>query len=132
MKKVVGKIIGISELNVKILLYNQEIKIRDVLSCEFEGKFYKFEVVEIESNIAHAIPFKRVAGLKKGIDVEFEEGGLQIEYSDEILGKVFDPFGENIDEKTFDSIKKEMYMKENYLLKKFLLKMSLYGQELKH
>lgn len=106
MKKVVGKIIGISELNVKILLYNQEIKIRDVLSCEFEGKFYKFEVVEIESNIAHAIPFKRVAGLKKGIDVEFEEGGLQIEYSDEILGKVFDPFGENIDEKTFDSIKK--------------------------
>lgn len=106
MKKVVGKIIGISELNVKILLYSQEIKIRDILSCEFEEQLYKFEVVEINSNIALAIPFKRVAGLKKGIDVELEEGGLQIEYSKKILGKVFDPYGDDIDGKKFKSTKK--------------------------
>ena len=36
-KNVIGRIIGISELNVKILLYSQDIELRDVFSCEFEG-----------------------------------------------------------------------------------------------
>ena len=34
-KNVIGRIIGISELNVKILLYSQDIELRDVFSCEF-------------------------------------------------------------------------------------------------
>ena len=84
-KNVIGRIIGISELNVKILLYSQDIELRDVFSCEFEGETYKFEVVEISSNTAMAIPFKRVAGLKKGLDVVKEDGGIQIEYLENIL-----------------------------------------------
>ncbi len=99
MKKSVGRIIGISELNVKILLYNQDVKIRDVLSCEFEDHLYQFEVVEVHSNIAQAIPFKRVTGLKKGIDVNLEQSGLQMEYSKQILGKVYDPYGNLIEGK---------------------------------
>ena len=86
-KTVIGRIIGISELNVKILLYSQDIELRNILSCEFEGTTYKFEVVEINSNIAMAIPFKRVLGLKKGIEVCLESDGLQIEYSENILRK---------------------------------------------
>ena len=38
MKKSIGKIIEISELNVKVLLYTQEVEIRDILRCEFEGQ----------------------------------------------------------------------------------------------
>lgn len=86
-KNVIGRIIGISELNVKILLYSQDIELRNILSCESEGNIYKFEVVEINSNIAMAIPFKRVLGLKKGVEVCLESDGLQIEYSENILRK---------------------------------------------
>ena len=57
MKKNVGKIIEVSELSVKVLLYDQNIRIKDVLQCELEGQIYKFEIIEIDSNIAQAIPY---------------------------------------------------------------------------
>ena len=103
MMKKVGKIIGISELNVKILMYDKDIKLKDILTCKLDGDIYKFEVVEIEGEIAQAIPFGRVIGLKKGVEVEKQEGGLQIEYSKKILGRVFDPFGNTIDGKEIES-----------------------------
>ena len=53
MKKNVGKIIEVSELSVKVLLYDQNIRIKDVLQCELEGQIYKFEIIEIDSNIIH-------------------------------------------------------------------------------
>lgn len=105
--KSVGKIIGISELNVKILIYNQDIKLKDILKCDLDGTTYKFEVVEVEGEIAQSIPFGRVIGLKKGIEVEKEEGGLQIEYSKKILGRVFDPFGDLIDGEDLQSENKK-------------------------
>lgn len=106
MKKNVGKIIEVSELSVKVLLYDQNIRIKDVLQCELEGQIYKFEIIEIDSNIAQAIPYSRVAGLKKGIDVDLQEGGIQIEYSSKILGKIYNPFGETIDDQPNDSLRK--------------------------
>ena len=97
-ENVVGKIIGVSDLNVKILLNTDAIKIKDILFYKDEQeKMHRFEVVEIDSNIAMAIPFESVNGIKKGIDLELIPGGLQIEYSDKILGKVFDSYGETID-----------------------------------
>ena len=107
MMKKVGKIIGISELNVKILMYDKDIKLKDILTCELDGDIYKFEVVEIEGEIAQAIPFGRVIGLKKGVELQKQEGGLQMEYSQKILGRVFDPFGNPIDEKEIESEKKK-------------------------
>lgn len=101
--KSVGKIIGISELNVKVLIYENNVKLKDILKCEQEGITYKFEVVEIDGDIVQAIPFGRVIGLKKGIEVEKQEGGLQIEYSNKILGRIFDPFGNTIDGKEIKS-----------------------------
>ena len=106
MKKNVGKIIEVSELSVKVLLYDQNIKIKDVLQCDVDGQTYKFEIIEINSNIALAIPYSRVIGLKKGIDVDLEEGGIQIEYSFKILGKIYNPFGETIDEQPNESVRK--------------------------
>lgn len=107
MMKKVGKIIGISELNVKILMYDKDIKLKDILTCELDGDIYKFEVVEIEGEIAQAIPFGRVIGLKKGVELQKQEGGLQMEYSQKILGRVFDPFGNPIDEEEIESEKKK-------------------------
>ena len=101
--KSVGKIIGISELNVKVLIYENNVKLKDILKCEQEGITYKFEVVEIDGDIVQAIPFGRVIGLKKGIEVEKQEGGLQIEYSNKILGRIFDPFGNTIDGEEINS-----------------------------
>ena len=102
MKKV-GKIIGISELNVKVLMYNKDIALKDILRCELDGTIYQFEVVEIEGEIAQTIPFGRVIGLRKGLEVEKQEGGLQMEYSKKILGRIFDPFGNTIDDQEIES-----------------------------
>ena len=102
MKKV-GKIIGISELNVKVLMYNKDIGLKDILRCELDGTIYQFEVVEIEGEIAQTIPFGRVIGLRKGLEVEKQEGGLQMEYSKKILGRIFDPFGNTIDDQEIES-----------------------------
>lgn len=94
----VGKIIGVSDLNVRVLLGDEPIKISDVLFYKDENDInHRFEVVEIDSNIARAIPFENVQGVKKGIELELLQGGLQIEYSDKILGKMFDSYGDTID-----------------------------------
>ena len=57
-KNKVGKIIGVSDLNVKVLLDSDAIKINDILCYVDEQKqMHRFEIVEIDSNIALAIPF---------------------------------------------------------------------------
>jgi F-type H+-transporting ATPase subunit beta len=103
----VGKIISLSELNIQILLLNDDIKVNDILFTKVNDIVHKFEVVEIKENIATAIPFDRITGLKRGIELQKEEGGLQIQYSSEILGKVFDSYGNLIDGNTINSVQKK-------------------------
>ena len=93
----VGKIISLSELNVKVFLSDLNVKINDVLYAEVDNKVIKFEVVELDNNIAITIPFESVIGLKKGIELKKLDEGLAIQYSDEILGKVFNSYGDLID-----------------------------------
>ncbi len=108
--KVVGKIISISELNVKVLLTDDDVKLKDILICKFEDQEYKFEVIELEENIVSLLPFKRVNGLKKGLEVELQEGGLQVEYSPNVLGRMFNSYGEAIDgKKEKTKMKKNVY-----------------------
>ena len=100
----VGRILEISELNVKVLLYQNNLHIKDVITCTMNEKDYEFEIVEIEQNIAYAIPFERVTGLKKGLEVSKKEKGLSVEYSDQILGRIFNSYGQPIDnEKIIES-----------------------------
>lgn len=110
----VGKIIGVSDLNVKVLLKTDAIKIKDILYYKDENNLiHRFEVVEIDSNIALAIPFESVNGVRKGIDLELIDGGLQIEYSDKILGKMFNSYGDTIDGSKIKSPKcKNVYEKK--------------------
>lgn len=91
----VGKIVAISNLRVEILLETNHLHIKDVVEEPVSRR--RFEIAEIKEGTAFAIPFDNVKGLKKGLDLELLDGGLQMQYSDEILGKVFDSFGKTID-----------------------------------
>lgn len=106
----VGKLISISNMRVEILLDHREIKFRDIVRAEDGEKEHRFEVVRVNGSVAMAIPFENVIGLRRGMDVYLEEGGLQIQYNDEILGKVFDSYGNLIDGKSLE----EVYRKNVY------------------
>ncbi len=113
--KSIGKIIGISDLNIKVLLNNNDIKIKDILYyVDEKKKTHRFEIIEINSDIVTCIPFESVHGVKKGIDLNLQEGGLQIEYSPKILGRMFNSYGETIDgeEKLKDGHTKNVYEKK--------------------
>ena len=109
----VGTIIAISDLSIKALLTNpQDISIGDILVTNYNNFIYKFEVVEVNGYIAKLVSFESVIGLKKGIELQKYEEGLSIEYSDNILGKVFNSYGELIDGNKIEaSSKKNVYDK---------------------
>lgn len=108
----IGKIISVSNLRIDILLDSREINIRDIVWTEHNEQRHRFEIAQIDGSVALAIPLSSVQGLKKGLDVYMEEGGLQIEYSDQILGRVFSAFGEPLDEQKIESsCRKNIYQK---------------------
>ena len=73
-KNSIGKIISVSDLNIKVLLNSNEIEIKDILYYEDEEKnTHRFEIVEMDASIALAIPFESVHGVKKGIDLYLAE-----------------------------------------------------------
>ena len=103
-----GKIISISELNVKIFLYDgKKVNIKDVLIAVIKNKNYRFEVVSIDDNIITTIPFDSVIGLKKGIEVKKIAKSLNIEYSDNSIGRVFNSYGAVIDNLPIETVSKK-------------------------
>ena len=105
-----NKIIAISDINVQIYSeLSQEYKIGDILETTMGKKKYKFEIVEINNNTITTIPLSSVIGLKRDLEVKKINDGLTIEYSDNILGRVFSSYGDimagdNIDKPTAKSI----------------------------
>ena len=94
----INKIIAISDINIQIYCeIPQDLKIGDILSTTIGDKLYKFEVMEINNNTITAIPLSSVIGLKRGLPVTKYSDGLTIEYSDNILGRVFNSYGDLID-----------------------------------
>ena len=116
-KKSVGKIIGVSDLNVKVLLNESEVKIRDILYFKNKNEKRRFEVIEIDSNVAVVVPFESVHGIRKGIDLFLEDGGLKIEYSDKVLGKMFNSYGDTIDDNKIKSTKQKNVYDKNLTIK---------------
>ena len=98
-----GKIISVSDLLVEVLLSGVQVKKRDMMYAVKGEKTYRFEVEDIEGNIASLVPFSNVAGLSRGTEVYKAEEGLQMEYSDAILGRVFSLYGDPIDKKPIES-----------------------------
>jgi len=113
----VGKIIAVSDLSIKILLDDvSKVKVNDILYADYRNFTYKFEVVEINGNVAKTIAFDNVMYLKKGIPVYRSEDKLAIEYSDNILGRVFDSYGNVVSENKFNSINKKCVYDRNVSL----------------
>lgn len=102
---VVGKIISIFDISVEVILSNSSIKIGDILVLENDNK-YSFEVVNINNISATCISLGTTRGLKKGANVVKKADGIEIEYSDKILGRVFNSYGDAIDNKRLDSVRK--------------------------
>ena len=119
----VGKIIAVSDLVVKILL-NEDAKviIKDILIANYKDKEYRFEVVELSGFTATAIALDSVIYLKKGIPLYKQSDVLSIEYSDQILGKVFDSYGNVISNDTLESVKKRSIYERNVSLDELNIK----------
>ncbi len=96
----VGRIISISSLKVEIFLKNSSVGIRDLVYTEMDGKRYLFEIAEIDGSVASAICCGQTKGLKRGMEVFSYAGGLQVAYDEQILGHVFNSYGQTIDETT--------------------------------
>ena len=113
---IVGKIISIFDISVEVILSDESIKIGDILRVE-NSKDYVFEVVNINNISATCISLNTTRGLKKGSNVIKASSGIEFEYSDKILGRVFDSYGNPIDDKVLDSINKRTINHETVSLK---------------
>lgn len=100
----VGRIISVSNMRVEILLNQSNLKLRDIVSTRIGNQLHRFEIAKIDGNVAMAIPFENVVGIRRGLEVELENEGLSMQYSDEILGKVFDSYGNLIDGKRIEKV----------------------------
>ena len=114
---VVGSILAVSDLDVEVLLQkSDDVVIGDILTLE-EGEVKNtFEVQEVSGNVAKTIPFESVNFLKKGMPVSKSDEKLSIEYSDQILGRVFDSYGGLIDGTTIAHPKQRSVYERNVTL----------------
>lgn len=93
----IGRIIAVSGLRVEVLVSDPNVRLRDIIYTIKDGERQRFEVVEMEGSVLSAVPFQSAKGLTRGMEVFLQPGGLQMEYSDAILGRIFDPFGNTLD-----------------------------------
>ncbi len=107
---VVGKIISIFDVSVTIILSSNDLVVGDILSTE-DGK-YTFEIVKMDSVQATCITLNSNHGLKKGAKLVKKSDGIEMEYSDATIGRVFDSYGNVIDGKPFKSVKKVVNNKQ--------------------
>ena len=103
---VVGKIISIFDISVEVILSDASVKIGDILTL-VDDDTYSFEVVSINNISATCISLGTTRGLKKGSEVVKQSDGIEIEYSDKILGRIFDSYGKPLDNMPIDSVNKK-------------------------
>ena len=102
----VGKIIAIFEISIEVVLDDDvNVKIGDILEVA-DNPNYQFEVIEVTSTSVLCISLNSTRGLKKGSIVRKKADSLEMEYSDAILGRIFDSYGNVIDDKKITSIAK--------------------------
>ena len=103
----VGKIIKISDISIEIILSSTNIKIGDILKVEGDTEEkYLFEVVEVNNISATCVSLYSTRGLQRGIRVLKKADELEVEYSDKILGRIFDSYGNPIDGLPFENERK--------------------------
>ena len=100
----VGKIISIFDISIEVVLNSNDVKVGDILQVIGDSK-YRFEVVEISNTSATCISLETTRGLKKGTEVELLSNGIHVEYSDKVLGRIFNSYGIPIDKQGLESVK---------------------------
>ena len=104
---IVGRVMTIAENSVKVFLTDEKsVAPGDLLMARIGQKKGFFEVAKIKNNLATTTPLQSVIGLKKGETVEAYGRGLEVEYSDRILGHVFNSYGAVIDNGKFSTEKR--------------------------
>ena len=114
---VVGKIISIFDISVEVILSDTDVKLGDILRVKDDDE-YLFEVVNVNNISATCISLGTTRGLKKGSEVVRKNNGIEIEYSDKILGRVFNSYGDPIDGKEIASSKRRNINNETVSLSK--------------
>ena len=112
----VGKIISIFEISIEVVVNDNSLKIGDILEVKGNSK-YRFEVIEVTNTTALCISLNSTRGLKKGSIVIKVDDGLTMEYSDALMGRMFDAYGEILDEKKFSSVNKKYIKNDTVTLK---------------
>lgn len=102
--QMVGKIISIFDISIEVVLSGDNVKVGDILEV-VDNPNYRFEVVEISNTSATCISLDSTRGLKKGLDVKILSHGINVEYSDKILGRIFNSYGIPIDKREMESVK---------------------------
>ena len=102
--QMVGKIISIFDISIEVVLSSDNVKVGDILEV-VDNPNYRFEVVEISNTSATCISLDSTRGLKKGLDVKILSHGIHVEYSDKILGRIFNSYGIPIDKREIESVK---------------------------
>jgi F-type H+-transporting ATPase subunit beta len=95
--KAIGKIIAVSDLNVTVLAAGAAVKNRNILYTELDGQVRLFEVSDVSGSVVSCIPLDNVIGLKKGLSVYLWADSLDVQYNDNVLGRVFSSYGAPID-----------------------------------
>ena len=113
---VVGKIISIFDISIEVILNSDNVKIGDILSVEGNSS-YTFEVVSINNVSATCISLYSTRGLQKGSSVIKVSEGLDFEYSDQILGRIFNSYGVPADGRKLDSVNKRAVNHQTVTLK---------------
>jgi len=93
----VGKIISVTPIRIDIFLADRNLNVRDTVYCEVNGRKYRFEIEKMRGSVASAICFGMTNGLKRGVEVYKESGGITAAYDRAMLGHMFGSFGETID-----------------------------------
>ena len=107
---VVGKVISIFDISVEVILSNTDVSIGDILKVDQKDDTYFFEVVEINNISATCISLDTTRRLKKGAEVIKYSSSLEMEYSEKMLGRLFNSYGGVIDKKPLESVeKKQIY-----------------------
>lgn len=58
----IGKIVSISDLNIEVALMKEQVKYRDILYVEENGKKHQMEVSEVSGSIAMCLPLESEIG----------------------------------------------------------------------
>ncbi len=95
----VGKVTAVSEVSIVVENETNIVKLRDRVDIFLGERLIACEVAKVSDEEITLLPFAPVQGLLTGVESFKNPQGMAVPYGPEVLGRVFDPFGNPIDGK---------------------------------